>query len=243
MGKEIVYEPKKGLFLRDLLCLHLRGNALLCYACRSRLLVALTVDEADERGTNLGIFCPQDSAHIAMELEPDDVAFAMTPLAGELRKLPLRAVVAFAARSARRVQHLYNNTDDDPDRRNAVDQAIGCAEQFCKEAKSLSADQLFHAAENAGQVAAFAESHHSALGGDTASAASRAANAASYAEQSYRFMYGSPSEEANAGMALAAAAATGGAALAASRDTAVLMRKDYETLLDLGLGEYPEFGD
>jgi hypothetical protein len=56
------------------------------------------------------------------------------PTKEDLMKLPLRAIVAFAARSARRVQPLYDSAVDIPDfaeHKAAVDKAILLAEGFC----------------------------------------------------------------------------------------------------------------
>jgi hypothetical protein len=53
----------------------------------------------------------------------------------ELKRLPLRAIAALAARCARRVQHLARLPDDRPEKErclSAVDEAIRLAEDFAK---------------------------------------------------------------------------------------------------------------
>jgi hypothetical protein len=84
----------------------------------------------------------------------------------ELRKLPLTAIVAFAARCARRVQPIYWLPPGTPDRTmmtGAVDRAISLAEQFARERWASAADSAMPlAASAAASIAAHEADHHQA---------------------------------------------------------------------------------
>jgi hypothetical protein len=65
--------------------------------------------------------------------------------AEDLKKLPLRAIVALSARCARRVEELARLPDDHPQKercRNAVAGAIGLAEDFAKGSPCTSAESV-----------------------------------------------------------------------------------------------------
>jgi hypothetical protein len=125
----------------------------------------------------------------------------------ELRKLPLRAIVAFAGRCARRVQPLYSVAAGASDRLthiHSVDRAINVAEIW-------------------------------AGGGAADDAAARAADDARAAANADA----AAADDATAAFAAGLAALAADAAARAADDAA---RRDYEALLALQLGDFPELG-
>jgi hypothetical protein len=74
----------------------------------------------------------------------------------DLKQLPLRAIAAFAARCARRVEHLALLPDDHPDAagyRAVVSGAIGLAEDFARGLPCTSREAAVRAAEAAREAA------------------------------------------------------------------------------------------
>src|SRR5690242_13983052 len=93
----------------------------------------------------------------------------------ELRKLPRRAIVAFAARAARRVRPLYRPPSGHPDtqrHRAAVDAAIQIAEKYARGEEIADADAAYTA-----DVAAAADDAARAARAAAADAAAAAADA------------------------------------------------------------------
>lgn len=162
------------------------------------------------------------------------------PTANDLKQLPLGAIVAYAARSARRVQPLYacaGDTAEMAKHRAAVEGAIALAEAFC------------HSHEVTASAYGAAYAAREAATGERASAAARAASGAARAA-AYAFdlpksavydhaVYASrvAAEAADAADAAArAAAAEGQAAIEAAA------RADFDRLRQLNSGTYPQLG-
>src|SRR5262249_33239853 len=98
-----------------------------------------------------------------------ELMLAFRPGMGELPQLPLRALVAYAARSARRVQRFYTLPDDHSNKQEntgALERAIGIAEEFAK-GIPVTSDATFRAEHSALRFMADAK----AFGHDTHSAA------------------------------------------------------------------------
>jgi hypothetical protein len=176
----------------------------------------------------------------------------------DFKKLPLRAIVAFAARCARRVDHLASPPDDHPDKnrcRSAAASAIRLAEDFANGAPCSSAESVVQELEEVRAVANCDFLHDSALA--TCVMAARAtANALRALD-----LAGEPAKSHSAGSSnpdrishlagveadLAARAAFTAAfeAVAAERHSDAFTSaaiEDYEKLLRLDLGSYPAAG-
>ena len=52
----------------ELAKLHRNGYQLVCAKCNSNLAVALTLEEANERGIVPGIYCPNDGSHVYIHI-------------------------------------------------------------------------------------------------------------------------------------------------------------------------------
>jgi hypothetical protein len=179
-----------------------------------------------------------------------------------LKQLPLRAIVAFASRCARRVEHLAQLPEGDPGRegrRIAVDAAIRLAEQFAggvehppdhsvvegldaiRDATSgplsslcatVAAASAAHAAASARDaLATRATERYKPFGGSTADARS----------------FGSAIEHASVDLAaldaFTAAVEASGAVGYHNENFVAAALDDYERLLRLNLGHYPEPGE
>jgi hypothetical protein len=179
--------------------------------------------------------------------------------AEDLKRLPLRAVVAFAVRCARRVEHLTLPPDDHPEReelRSAVVGALRLAEDFARGLPSPAADPAVRAVE-AGQSAAqgdlMRENAYAAVV-RTAHAAATAMHAIALREEpeERRLVSGDPPPQilphlADLSADLAAlgaftAAMDAAEALASPDDFRNRAAEDYRKLLGLKLGQYPEAG-
>lgn len=160
----------------------------------------------------------------------------------DLKKLPLGAIVAYAARSARRVQPLYGCVEDTAEvarHEAAVESAISLAEDFCHSHEVNAA--AYGAAYAAREAASGAQAQ------DAARAASAAARAAAYAfDIPKSAVYDHPvyasrvateaADAAEAAVRAAEAAAEGRAAVEAAA------RADFDRLLQLNAGIYPKLG-
>jgi hypothetical protein len=63
MQQEIVYDPsQQGIGWAQKM--HDSGNVLICPKCGSKLVVALTLEEANQNKVHPGIFCPQSHQHV-----------------------------------------------------------------------------------------------------------------------------------------------------------------------------------
>ncbi len=179
--------------------------------------------------------------------------------ADDLKKLPLRAIVAFAARCARRVERPALPPDDHPDREriaSAIAEALRVAEDFARGRPCPTIEAAVRAVE-AGQAAAQGD-----LTGENAYAAVvRTAHAAACAihaiavreePEEKRLVSGGPplhslSHLADLTADLAAlgaftAAVDASEAVASTSDLTTWASEDYRKLLKLGLGHYPEAG-
>jgi hypothetical protein len=86
--------------------------------------------------------------------------------AQDLKKLPLRAIVALAARCARRVEHIALLPDGHPECdscRQAVSDALGLAEDFVRGQPCLSSDSVIRAVEKCRDAAQEASARQNAL--------------------------------------------------------------------------------
>ena len=163
------------------------------------------------------------------------------PTKEELRALPRRAIVAYAARCARRVQPLYRSRDKR--RVQAVDDAIALAEWFAKgeplivgEASEGGLPDVMYGA-GAAFAAAFAAARAArAAFADPAAAAADASKGAAAAADAAIYLLGDD--------ALANAAAAAARAADAARGLLVVAaRADYERLRSICRQALPELGD
>jgi hypothetical protein len=179
--------------------------------------------------------------------------------ADDLKKLPLRAIVAFAARCARRVERLALPPDDHPEQEKwaaAIAEALRVAEDFARGLPCPTIESAVREVE-AGQAAAQGD-----LTRENAYAAVvRAAHAAACAihvlavreePEEKRLVSGGPplhplTHLADLTADLAAlgaftAAVDAAEAVASTNDFTTWASEDYRKLLRLGLGRYPEAG-
>jgi hypothetical protein len=179
--------------------------------------------------------------------------------ADDLKKLPLRAIVAFAARCARRVEHLALPADDRPEMeslRSAVAGALRVAEDFARGLPCPTAESAVRAVE-AGQAAAQGDlvrenAYAAVVRAAHAAATAIHAVAMSREPEEKRLITGDPPPQilphlADLSADLAALGAFTAAVDAAeaaghSRVFTMGVADDYRTLLGLGLGRYPAAG-
>jgi hypothetical protein len=177
----------------------------------------------------------------------------------DLKKLPLRAIVALGARCARRVEHLALLPDDHPEKercRAAVGAALRVAEDFARGRPCPSLESVVREIEACRSIGEGAFVHDMAM-----AAVIRAAHAAATARHALD-LRGEPEEAHVFGAAkpnplphladITADLATGGAFTAAvEADGAVGHAEqflkgaieDYVKLLRLDLGSYPQAGE
>jgi hypothetical protein len=178
----------------------------------------------------------------------------------DLKKLPLRAIVAFAARCARRVQSLSQLPEDHPEKerhRAAIEAAIQMAESFSKGSTCSSVEQVRAANAAREVVGGVPGSDHAAAAAAEAAHAAASAWDALDSEESERGMslwvktadaLNFLDQLANTTADLATLSALSAAEEAASaagehNETFVAAAiQDYEKLLGLKLGSYPEAG-
>jgi hypothetical protein len=164
------------------------------------------------------------------------------PTEDDLKKLPLLAIVAYAVRCARRVQPILGTIPNFATHGAAVEQAISLAERFCV-GKDLNAapDAAERAADAAGRAAAIARSF---AGGIAAALAAGAAQAAAQATAAVEDYLVQPNSADRVARAATYAAGRAGRAVAADRCAAVsaAVRADFDRLLSLNLGTYPDPG-
>ena len=177
----------------------------------------------------------------------------------QLKVLPLRAIVAFAARCARRVEPLAQLPEGDPrreSRREAVDAALRMAEAFARGTDAPPDESVVAA------IDAIRDAGGESAGSSAVSAAAQAAHAAAsawHAGSSGREEAGRPGRHATqAGQisgalthvtadlaALNAFTAAAGAFVSVgyhNEDFVGAALRDYDTLVRLELGRYPEPG-
>ena len=178
----------------------------------------------------------------------------------DLKKLPLRAIVAFAARCARRVDSIAQLPADHPQRearRVAIDNAIRLAEEVARGSASASGDPVVRALDattaipgdgigcECAAAAAAAAARTAAIVWDVLNPGESAPDADRWTRtpeaRSFRSRLASDTAEL---VALDAFTAAVEAANAVAHDDAFLRGavRDYERLLGLHLGTYPQAG-
>ncbi len=164
------------------------------------------------------------------------------PTEDDLKKLPLLAIVAYAVRCARRAQPTFAAIPNFAPQGAAVEQAISLTERFCVGTDLNAApDAAERAADAAGRAATLARSY---AGGAAAALAAGAAQAAAQATAAVEDYWVQPNSADRVVRAAAYAAGRASRAVAADRSAAVnaAARADYNRLLSLNLGSYPDPG-
>jgi len=178
-----------------------------------------------------------------------------------LKKLPLRAIIAFAARCARRVEHLAQLPEGHPERerrRGAVEAALRMAEEFARGSTASLDESVVEAVDATRGVAGGPLSGENAV--VAAAEAAHAAVSAGHVMGSREAEKDAPREERTAearkflgalGHVTADLAALNAFTAAAEAYDAVGLHnegyvsavlRDYDRLLRLELGSYPEAG-
>lgn len=186
---------------------------------------------------------------IEMKYTPDD-----------MKKLPLRAIVAFAARCGRRVEHLAVPPGDHPEAAKlsaAIAEAIRVAEDFARGAETPSAEAAVEAIE-AGRAAVqgdiIRENAYAAIARVAHAAATAIRAIAEKKEPAERQIIGAGERRLPlAPVAGVSADLVAMGAFTAAMDAAEAIRstdeftrwaaEDYRKLLGLKLGQYPEPGE
>ncbi len=155
-----------------------------------------------------------------------------------LNHLPLRAITAFAARCARRVQPLFKLEQPEKKRNQehvrAIEALLRAAEEFANGQDLAEAGQACFARLDAGRDARTAAGH---------SPAERVATAALAAARSVVYAARGPTDTAAVVAREAESAAKEAAGAEGSLKFAAALAKDYSVLLRLPLGKYPEVGE
>jgi hypothetical protein len=166
------------------------------------------------------------------------------PSKEELKQIPLRALVAYAARCARRLHLLFDARIVDPEYRANVEQPIQIAERFAR-GDVGSGDAAWQSAMAAGDAAVAAAK---AIGdGDLEAVANASLEAAKTAMAALEADLAGKTEHSGYADAIERVVALGSAeaawAAVAVWATAVAAAwADYEKLLNLDLGAFPELG-
>lgn len=162
------------------------------------------------------------------------------PSKDDLARLPLRALVALAARTARRVESYAR-----PGSQAATADALDVAERFAR-GEALEPASAAQAASRAGASAyeVYADAHRLADATADANSAFRASAATTAAAQAANAVAAASSGPGAAYGPAVASAASSAARAAAHVDKSVTapVAADYQKLLDLGLGTFPEMG-
>jgi hypothetical protein len=178
----------------------------------------------------------------------------------DLRKLPLRAITAFAARCARRVEHLTFLTDDHPNDercRAAIRDAIGVAEDFARGSSTASSASIIRQVEAIRTTASgeFIREQAITAAVHAARAACLGLDAIGIQSEARRPHLLSSETEADVFARLVGLTAdlTALTALTSAVDAAdaigysneflIAVARDYDALLGLNLGRYPQAGD
>ena len=183
----------------------------------------------------------------------------MSYTAEDLKKLPLRAIVAFAARCARRVERLAVPPDGHPEQercRSAIAEVLRVAEDFARGLPCPTLESAVVAIE-AGQAASqgevVRENAYSAVV-RTAHAATTAAHAIAEQEAPVERRLASPGPPIQpfahlaemsaemAAMGAFTAALDAAEALRTTEDFSKWAAEDYRNLIGLELGKYPQAG-
>jgi hypothetical protein len=174
------------------------------------------------------------------------------PTEEELKRLPLRAFVAYSARCARRLQPLFGclrNTADFAEHEAAIEAAISIAEKFCRGEvgyASFAADDAALAialdaarAANQAYAAACAAAHAATINANiAASSAAFAVDSVAYASVLAAVLAAS----ADISDITAAYIARAAAFYTVDSADSNAARSDFDALLSMNLGELPEFG-
>ena len=172
-----------------------------------------------------------------------DQMIAVFPSENEMGQLPLRALVAFAVRCARRVQPLFTLPDDHPEKQKhiaAVERASRTAEAFARGIPEADRDVAWAAAR-----AAWAASMTSEAAGLPPNAAWAAAAASDAAHAAFHSSAAAPVAAAQAAWdaAVDSVRTAEAAARAYNAWPAAAARSDYDRLRELGLGCFPDLGE
>jgi PTS system nitrogen regulatory IIA component len=179
-------------------------------------------------------------------LDEADQVLAVFPSLDELKQLPLRAVVALAARCARRVQPFFKLPDDHPEKQRhvaAVERAIRTAEEFVRGIPVAAPDAAASAARSASLAYSAARVASLALWAAEAASKASDAEAASDAVQAAGRASGAVWDAAKAAGNAARAAGDAANAYNAWFTAAAASRSDFSQLCGLGLGRFPELGE
>jgi hypothetical protein len=180
----------------------------------------------------------------------------------DLKQLPLRAMIAFAARCARRVEHLAELPEGHPgkdERRVAIDAALRLAEDVARGETCSTAESVVQAIDVSRQAAGAARSCESAAAAaaeaahaaaSTLSVISRAAedegmpqSARNVGARKFLGSLESTTADLAAMSAFTAAAEAYDAVGLDNKDFVGASLNDYDKLIRLGLGRYPDPGD
>jgi hypothetical protein len=180
--------------------------------------------------------------------------------AEDLKKLPLRAIVAFAVRNARRVEHLAVPPDGHPKKeavRAAIAEGLWLAEDFARGRSSPALEDAvvaIEAGQEAAQVEIARENAYAAVVRAIHAAATAAHAIAEEQEPADKpLISGGPPVKPLEHVAQLSADLAALGAFTAARDAAEALRstddvtesaaEDYRKLLELRLGKYPEAGE
>lgn len=164
------------------------------------------------------------------------------PGAAELQQLPLRALIAFTARAAKRGTAKYGIAPDHPEAekcRQAVRDAVRLATEFACGSDPSAAD--VSAVENA-VVQAVLGARQLADVNPTAAFAANAAYAAINATSLALACVGQDNAKSTAEQCAEVAKAAADASVAADKTIRSAVIRDWETLRQLGLGKFPAIG-
>jgi hypothetical protein len=175
----------------------------------------------------------------------------------DLKKLPLRAIVALAARCARRVESLSRPPDDHLDRdrcRTAIDGALRLAEDFARGSPCPAVPTVIHEAEACRAIAQGENARETAVDAVvwTAHAAGAAMEGLGLRDEPAAVVMGERQPNAFPQLANVAADLAAREAFTAAVDAARAVgfadefingaMQDYQALLQLKLGLYPDAG-
>jgi hypothetical protein len=186
---------------------------------------------------------------------------ATLPTVDELKTLPLRAIVSYAVRCARRVQPLYWQAREVAHREKheaAIETALTITEQFCRgehiaaadaadaaraaEAAADAADAVEAAAEAAEAAAEAARAARAGTASRAAAAAFAGATAGVTAAIARTADAADAARAARAAFSGATAGVTAATARAAGKAAIAAARADYYRLVSVNLEGYPDLG-
>jgi hypothetical protein len=182
--------------------------------------------------------------HVLLHHFPGVWVMVKIPSKEELKQIPLRALVAYAARCARRLHFLFDARIVDPEYRANVEQPIQIAERFARGDVDCG-DAAWQSAMAAGDAAIAAARANG--DGDLEAVANASLKAARTALAALEADLAGKTEHSGYADAIETVVALGSAqaawAAVAVWATAVAAAwADYEKLLDLNLGAFPELG-